>query len=115
MTEQARETPEPLTPEPSDRSPDYNRGWADGQASALDACQPVIDGLQAALRAATPDPAELGLDLTWAGWGWCDVQGSHSHSKPWTGHNGPHPHRLAPFPADWKPPAALSDTTEGQS
>lgn len=36
---------EPLSPEPSG-SPEYNRGWADGNASALDACAPVIERLQ---------------------------------------------------------------------
>lgn len=55
-------TPEPLTPEEGEKSPDYNRGWADGQASALDACQPVIDSLQATIDALrTPTPAGPGL------------------------------------------------------
>jgi hypothetical protein len=44
MTEQARETPEPLTPAMTD----YDRGYANGYQQGL-----------AALRAVTPDPAEL--------------------------------------------------------
>jgi hypothetical protein len=47
-------------------SAEYNRGWADGQASALDACQPIIDGLQAAL-AARSEPGAEGLTVTYCG------------------------------------------------
>ena len=43
-------------PEPSDRSTEYERGWADGQAAGLDASQPVINALQQALRVARHSP-----------------------------------------------------------
>lgn len=41
-------------------SADYNRGWADGQARALDSTQPVIDRLQQALRVAHHEPHDQG-------------------------------------------------------
>jgi hypothetical protein len=44
-------------PQPTKRRRrEYNRGWADGNAAALDACQPVIDRLQQALRVAAHSP-----------------------------------------------------------
>ena len=39
-------------------SPEYNRGWADGQASALDACNLVIEGLIAERDALAVDEHE---------------------------------------------------------
>ncbi len=40
----------PSTPQ-TDEERAYNRGWADGNASALDACNPIIRDLQARLGA----------------------------------------------------------------
>lgn len=34
----------------------YNRGWQDGNATALDACNPIIERLQTALRVAAHSP-----------------------------------------------------------
>ena len=51
---QAEAVPEPL----DDEERAYNRGWADGNASALDACNPIIEQLQTALRVATNAPQE---------------------------------------------------------
>lgn len=39
-------------PPSTDEERAYNRGWADGSASALDACDPIIDKLNAQLREA---------------------------------------------------------------
>ncbi len=44
-----------LTPKRT-HSKEYNRGWADGQASALDACNQVIEALQTRLAAAEAAP-----------------------------------------------------------
>jgi hypothetical protein len=45
------------TPEQT-HSAEWNRGYAEGNAAALDACNPIIEKLQAALRAPTA-PAGL--------------------------------------------------------
>ena len=44
------------TPTGGERSPEYNRGWAEGHSTAMDDCNPVIDRLQRALRVASHSP-----------------------------------------------------------
>jgi hypothetical protein len=51
------DTPAPERPDA--QSLDYNRGWADGNAYALDACNPIIERLS---RAAAP-VTDAGLDV----------------------------------------------------
>ena len=63
MTEHVDLLSEPLTPT-TDEQRAYNRGYADGRESTLDGLNPVIERLQADLRAArsaTPSSKEAGL------------------------------------------------------
>ena len=46
-------------------SSEYNRGWADGNASALDACNPIIDRLMTERDVLADDEHEAVLALDW--------------------------------------------------
>jgi hypothetical protein len=59
VTDQPQQPTEPVT----EATLAYNRGWADGNASALDACNPVIDSAQTTIERLIADKDRLTADL----------------------------------------------------
>lgn len=57
---------------------EYNRGWADGNASALDACNPIIEQLQRQLAELRSQPPDAGEGLRS-----CDPREHGGRHAPW--------------------------------